>query len=241
METWQERTALILGESGLDRLRTSYVAVVGTGGVGAAASEMLVRAGVGRILLVDSDFFSLSNINRQLPALHSTVGFSKTEVLEKRLLDINPDLKVSLLKQYVNEDYFKQNPSVFDGIDYLVDAIDTLSPKIALIQYCLDRKLPLVSSMGSGAKMDVSSVRIADISKTYECPLAHMLRKRLHHLGIRSGFKAVFSIEKPAEGAIVLEESANKKSQVGTISYMPTVFGCACAQVVIEDLVQNIA
>lgn len=215
------------------RLRDARVTVVGVGGVGAAAAEMLTRAGVGHLTLIDSDTVSPGNINRQLLALNSTVGLPKVDVLRERLLDINPELDLQTLGQFISEDDMP-----IGHPDFVVDAIDTLSPKIALIQYCLRESVPLVSSMGSGAKMDATAVRVADISKTYECPLAHMLRKRLHKLGITSGFKAVFSAEKPMEGATVTEESRNKKSQVGTISYLPTVFGCVCAQVAIEHIVK---
>lgn len=231
--SWKERTELLLGQEAAGRLQDARVTVVGVGGVGAAAAEMLVRAGVGHVTLIDSDVVSLSNLNRQLIALNSTVGLPKVEVLRGRLLDINPELDLQIMETYVSEDAMP-----IGHPDYVVDAIDTLSPKIALIQYCLRENVPIVSSMGSGAKMDATAVRVADISKTYECPLAHMLRKRLHKLGIREGFKAVFSAEKPMEGATVNEESRNKKSQVGTVSYLPTVFGCVCAQVVIEHIVK---
>lgn len=231
--SWKERTELLLGQEAVGRLQDARVTVVGVGGVGAAAAEMLVRAGVGHVTLIDSDVVSLSNLNRQLIALNSTVGLPKVEVLRGRLLDINPELDLQIMETYVSEDAMP-----IGHPDYVVDAIDTLSPKIALIQYCLRENVPIVSSMGSGAKMDATAVRVADISKTYECPLAHMLRKRLHKLGIREGFKAVFSAEKPMEGATVNEESRNKKSQVGTVSYLPTVFGCVCAQVIIEHIVK---
>lgn len=227
---------MLVGDDGLSRLAAASVVVVGTGGVGAAAAEMLVRAGIGRLVIVDSDEVSLSNINRQTIAFHSTVGKSKLEVLGAKLLDINPSLELIKVPEYISEENI---PTIFDSfgrIDYVVDAIDTLSPKIALIQYCLGRGLRLVSSMGSGAKIDATSVRIADISKTYQCPLAHMLRKRLHKFGIKSGFKAVFSAEIPRRGSTVIEESRNKKSQVGTISYLPAVFGCVCAQAVLVEI-----
>ncbi len=231
---WKERTILLLGENGLDTLSRATVTVVGIGGVGAAAAEMLVRSGVGHIVLIDNDCVSESNINRQLPALHSTVGKYKTEVLSRRLLDINPELEIKVLNEYLTED----NMNNIAHPTFVIDAIDTLSPKIALIQYCLREHIPMVSSMGAGAKLDVTSVRIDDISKTRVCPLAHMLRKRLHKFGIKDGFQAVYSVEKPIESAVVIEESRNKKSQVGTISYLPTVFGCACAQVAIENIVK---
>ena len=228
-----------MGPEGLGRLRAAAVAVVGCGGVGAAAAEMLARASVGHIALIDSDCISESNINRQLPALHSTVGLSKTDVLVGRLKDINPDLDIVTVNDFLTEENVAEIiGGLFPGMDlYVVDAIDTLSPKIALIQYCLSKGVPMVSSMGAGAKFDATAVRGADISKTYECPLAHMLRKRLGRLGIRTGFQAVFSTEVPKKEAMILEPSRNKKSQVGTISYLPTVFGCVCAQTAIKHIV----
>ena len=236
--SWQQRTELLLGSDALGRLSRSRVCVVGVGGVGSLAAEMLARAGVGSLTLVDSDEVAPSNINRQIIALHSTLGQPKVEVLGRRLLDINPDLEIRLVKRFINEDFLRSDeaPGALLPADAVLDAIDTLSPKIALIQFCLQRGIPLVSSMGAGAKMDACSVRIADISLTHECPLARMLRKRLHKVGITEGFQAVFSVEKPAEGATVLQETQNKKSQVGTISYLPAVFGCACAQAVIQSL-----
>ena len=234
---WTLRTGMLLGEDGLERLSASRVAVVGVGGVGSAAAEMLTRAGVGHLVLIDSDTVSDTNRNRQIIALTSNVGRPKCEVLRERLKDINPEIDVQIVSDYISE----QNiPFIFDPLelDFVVDAIDTLSPKIALIQYCLGRGLQLVSSMGSGAKLDATAVRVGDISQTRQCPLAHMLRKRLHKLGIFEGFQAVYSIEEPRRDSVVLEESRNKKSQVGSISYLPVVFGCVCAQVVIGRIAE---
>lgn len=231
MEDWQERTAMLIGEEGLRRLAAAEITVVGVGGVGAYASEMLVRAGAGHISLVDSDTVGATNINRQLIALQSTVGRYKVDVLSSRLLDINPSLDVRVHPCYVNEGNI---PEIIGRPDIVVDAIDTLSPKIALIQHCLKNDIPLVSSMGSGAKFDVTRIRIADISATKMCPLAHMLRKRLHKFGITTGFTAVYSEEEPRKESTVIEESRNKKSQVGTISYLPAAFGCACAQAAVS-------
>ena len=241
MQDWQERTGMLLGEEGLDRLAAAHVIVVGAGGVGGFAAEMLARAGVGRLTVIDDDEVGRSNINRQLLALHSTVGKPKVEVLRDRLLDINPELDIRPVRTYVTEDLLLSEEAgalIPSDADFVIDAIDTLSPKIALIQYCLRHSLPLVSCMGSGAKTDATAVRIADISKTYQCPLAHMLRKRLHKLGIHSGFLAVFSSELPRKDSLTLEESRNKKSQVGTISYMPAVFGCVCAQAAIDGIIK---
>lgn len=239
---------MLVGEDGIARLSSARVAVIGVGGVGGYAAEMIVRAGVGHILILDSDEVSVSNRNRQLLALNSTVGRPKCQVLKERLLDINPDLDIVTVEKFiiaegaVPDSGFEDasgTPSQLLGayeFDYMVDAIDTLSPKLELIKYCLDRKIPLVSSMGAGAKFDVTKIRITDISKSFQCPLAHMVRKRLGKMGIRKGFKAVFSEEIADRSSIVLEAGRNKKSQVGTISYLPASFGCACAQAVITGL-----
>lgn len=239
VEAWKERTALLVGEDVLARFARSTVAVVGVGGVGAYAVEMLARAGVGSLILVDNDEFIDTNRNRQLPALKSTVGRSKVEVVRERVLDINPDCNVTAVPSYVEPDSVE---ALLGGyhIDFLVDAIDTLAPKLALINYCVTHGIALVSSMGSGAKFDITKIRIADVSKSFNCPLAYMVRKRLRReYGISRGFKVVFSEELPDENAIVPEEGRNKKSNVGTISYLPAAFGCACAQAVISYLREN--
>ena len=236
MDNWLERTELLLGEEKLDRLKRAHVLVVGLGGVGAYAAEMVARAGVGRMTIADADVVSPSNINRQLVALHSTIGRQKADILAERLRDINPAIELEVVNRYIRDE---ETYRLLDAApyDYVVDAIDTLSPKLALIAAALERRLPLVSSMGAGAKMDPTKLEIADISKTHHCPLAHMLRKRLHKLGIRSGFRAVFSPEPMREGAMILCEEQNKKSNVGTISYIPALFGIGCASVVIRGLI----
>jgi tRNA A37 threonylcarbamoyladenosine dehydratase len=235
MENWQERTVMLFGEEGAAKLRDARVAVIGVGGVGGFAAEALARAGVGHLLALDSDDVSETNRNRQILALSSTVGRPKCEVLRDRLLDINPELELVTVPEYITEENIA---TLLDPhrIDFLVDAIDTLSPKICLIQYCLSKGIPMVSSMGAGAKIDATAVRVADIAQTRMCPLAHMLRKRLHKLGIYFGFQAVFSVEEPRRDSVVLEESRNKKSQVGTVSYLPSVFGAVCAQVAIRHI-----
>ena len=233
---WLERTELLLGEEKLARLRMAHVLVVGLGGVGAYAAEMICRAGVGRMTIADSDRVAPSNINRQLVALTSTIGRDKSSILTDRLKDINPEIVLTVVNRYIRDE---QTDLLLDSarFDYVVDAIDTLSPKVALIKGALDRGFPLVSSMGAGAKTDPTLLEIKDISKSHHCPLAHMLRKRLHKIGIREGFHAVFSPEPVREGAMIIAEETNKKSNVGTISYMPAVFGCACASVVIRGLI----
>ncbi|MBR3589405.1 MAG: tRNA threonylcarbamoyladenosine dehydratase [Alistipes sp.] len=236
MNNWLERTELLLGEEKLARLRSANVLVVGVGGVGAYAAEMIVRAGVGRMTIADADKVSETNINRQLVALHSTVGREKCEVLAERLRDINPDIELKMVNRFIKD---SETDALLDSekFDYVVDAIDTLSPKLALIKGALERGIPLVSSMGAGAKTDPTLMEIKDIAKTHHCPLAHMLRKRLHKIGIKRGFRAVFSPEPVREGAMILCEEQNKKSNVGTISYIPALFGIGCASVVIRDLV----
>lgn len=236
MDNWLERTELLLGNEKLDILRRAHVLVVGVGGVGAYAAEMIARAGVGELTIADADVVGLSNINRQLVALHSTVGQQKCDILAARLRDINPELKLHIVNRFIKDD---QTDELLDSakFDYVVDAIDTLSPKLALIKGSLDRGIPLVSSMGAGAKTDPTLMEIKDIAKTHHCPLAHMLRKRLHKIGIKRGFRAVFSPEPIREGAMILCEEQNKKSNVGTISYIPALFGIGCASVVIRGLV----
>lgn len=236
MTNWLERTELLLGEEKLEILKNANILVVGVGGVGAYAAEMIVRSGVGRMTIADADKVSETNINRQLVALHSTVGREKCDILADRLKDINPELQLTVVNRFIKDD---ETDALLDSdkFDYVVDAIDTLSPKLALIKGALDRGIRIVSSMGAGAKTDPTLMEIKDIAKTHHCPLAHMLRKRLHKIGIKRGFWAVFSPEPVREGAMILCEEQNKKSNVGTISYIPALFGIGCASVVIRDLI----
>ncbi|MBE6507297.1 MAG: tRNA threonylcarbamoyladenosine dehydratase [Methanocorpusculum parvum] len=236
MTSWLERTELLLGREKLAVLKHAHVLVVGVGGVGAYAAEMIVRAGIGRMTIADADAVSESNINRQLIALHSTVGRGKCDVLSERLKDINPELEITCINRFITD---TETDALLDSakFDYVVDAIDTLAPKIALIKGTLDRGIPLVSSMGSGGKTDPARLEIADIAKTHHCPLARMVRGRLHKLGIESGFTAVFSAEQVRDGATILCDEQNKRSNIGTISYTPAMFGIGCASVVIRDLI----
>ena len=233
---WLERTTLLLGEEKLEQLRRAHVLVVGLGGVGAYAAEMIARAGVGRMTIADADTVSATNINRQLIALHSTIGLKKSDLMAERLRDINPDIDLTVINRFIKDD---ETDALLDSarFDFVVDAIDTLSPKLALIKGALDRGIPLVSSMGAGAKTDPTKMEICDISRTHHCPLAHMLRKRLHKIGIRKGFHAVFSPEPVREGAMILCEEQNKKSNTGTISYIPALFGIGCASIVVRSLI----
>lgn len=237
--SWLERTELLLGEEKLALLHQANVLVVGLGGVGAYAAEMIARAGVGRMTIADADTVSESNINRQLIALHSTIGREKSELMAEHLRDISPEIELQVINRFIKDD---ETDALLDSqsFDYVVDAIDTLSPKLALIKGALDRSIPLVSSMGAGAKTDPTKMEICDIAKTHHCPLAHMLRKRLHKIGIRSGFQAVFSPEPVREGAMILCNEQNKKSNTGTISYIPALFGIGCASVVIRGLINEL-
>lgn len=225
----------MIGPEGLEILRSSDVLVVGLGGVGSYAAEMICRAGVGRMTIVDGDRVQVTNRNRQLPALKSNEGNMKARVMAGRLKDINPDLELTVIEEYIKDD--RMIEILEAGFDYVVDAIDTLSPKVFLIYHSMKMKYKVVSSMGAGGKLDPLRVRIADISETTDCTLARILRKRLHRLGIREGFMAVYSDEVIDKSKVKeVEGEQNKKSVVGTVSYMPAAFGIACASVVIRGL-----
>lgn len=232
--TWLERSELLLGASNIEKLKHSKVLVCGLGGVGGAAAEQLARAGIGNLCIVDADAISKSNINRQIIATHNNIGKYKAEELKKRLLSINPELNIDARKIYLRDEILQS--TLLEGWDYVVDAIDTLSPKFHLLRTCYQNNIPVVSSMGSGGKSDPSKIKISDISESYNCGLARNLRKRLHRLGIFNGIKVVFSEELSDKESIIEEESTNKKSNSGTISYMPVIFGCFCASVVIRSI-----
>ena len=233
---WQQRTELLLGKDKMKRLRHAHVLVVGLGGVGAYAAEMICRAGVGRMTIVDADIVQPSNINRQLPALHSAVGRPKAEILAERFRDINPDLELTVLVEYLKDERI---PELLDSakFDFVVDAIDTVAPKCYLIYNVLQRRLPIVSSMGAGAKWDITQVRFADLWETYHCGLSKAVRKRLQKMGMKRKLPVVFSTEQADPKAVLLtEDEQNKKSTCGTVSYMPAVFGCYLAEYVIKRL-----
>ena len=232
---WQQRTCLLLGEEKMRRLAEARVLVVGVGGVGAYAAEMLCRAGVGELILVDADTVQPTNINRQLPATHASLGRPKVEVLAERFRDINPDIRLRILPVFLKDEAI---PALLDEEkpDFVVDAIDTLAPKCHLIAEALRRKLKIVSSMGAGAKSDITQVRFADISDTYHCGLSKAVRKRLQQMGVKRKLPVVFSTEQADRRAIILtDEEQNKKSTCGTVSYMPAVFGCYLAEYVIKN------
>lgn len=234
---WTDRTTLLYGEEKMERLQGAHVLIVGVGGVGAYAAEMLVRAGVGTLTMMDADTVNPTNINRQLCALHSTVDCPKVDVLAERFKDINPSLKIHSYAEFLEADKVTK---LLDEVrpDFIVDAIDTIAPKCALIMEALRRRISIVCSMGAGAKTDVAQIRFADLWSTYHCGLSKAVRNRLKAEGMKGRpVPVVFSEQQADMNAIlVVEGERNKKSTTGTVSYMPAVFGCYLAQYVLERL-----
>lgn len=232
---WNSRTQMLYTPQQCTSIEQTHVLIVGLGGVGAYVAEMLARAGLNKLTLVDADIIEESNLNRQLIALRSTLGRPKTEVLAERLKDINPEIQLHLMSTYLTPGDIS---SLLDSspFDFVVDAIDTLSPKVTLMEETFKRHIPIVSSMGSGGKTNSELVKIADISESNYCKLARMCRKRLHKRGIVKGITVVYSPEVVSRDLIVREEDVNKASTVGTISYMPAIFGCHLAAYVLNTL-----
>lgn len=233
---WNTRTELLFGKEQMDYLAGCHVLVVGLGGVGAYAAEQICRAGIGRMTIIDADTVNDSNINRQLPALHSTLGQPKAEVVAKRLLDINPELQLTVINEFLRDE---RTEEVLDAEKYhfIVDAIDSLSPKVYLMYHAYKRNIPIISSMGAGAKTDPSKIQIADLSKTTNCALAKAVRKRLRGMGINKGIPVVFSTEMANPDAVIeVENEECKRTTTGTVSYMPALFGCFLASYVIRQL-----
>ena len=234
MEHWYDRTETLLGPDALERLASAHVLVAGVGGVGGYAAEMLARTGVGHITIIDADDVAVSNINRQLIALHSTVGKSKVELFARRFRDINPDITVDARQENIEADTI---PELMSGhYDYVIDAIDTVAPKMALIIHCLRHKVPIISSMGAGGRIDPTRVGYFDISETREDGLARVVRQRLRKEGIRSGLKVVASTEAPRRYSIIPLDEANKRSSFGTIASIPAMFGIYLANHVVVKL-----
>jgi len=233
---WMQRTRLLVGEDGLDKLQNAHVLVVGLGGVGSYAAEALCRAGIGQLTIVDGDVVDPTNRNRQLQALSTTHGMSKASLMQERMLQINPYVKLNVIAEFQNPE--KMVLLLQQRFDYVIDAIDSITPKVNLIKTAKEMGLRIVSSMGAGGKMDPTKLKVVDFSKTYNCPMAHYLRKRLKAIGIKKGVKAVFSSELPDRKSIMKTDGSNfKKSAYGTISYIPAVFGMTCASVVIRDII----
>ncbi|SFM71505.1 tRNA A37 threonylcarbamoyladenosine dehydratase [Algoriella xinjiangensis] len=238
MAVWQERAELIFKKEGLETLKNSHVLIVGLGGVGSFAAEFITRAGVGKITIVDGDTVDITNINRQLPALHSTVGQHKIDVVGDRLMDINPELELIRINEFLSPE--RTLEIVSKEYDYIMDCIDSVTPKINLIIAAKRKKVKIVSCMGAGGKMLVSKVVVKDISKTIVCPLAKQIRKRLKKEKISKGIKAVFSTEEADETSLKLTDGKNyKKSFFGTNSYMPALFGLYAAETVIHYLLKK--
>jgi len=238
-KNWLERTELLIKEEGLEKLNKANVLVIGLGGVGSFAAEFLARAGVGNMTIVDGDTVDITNINRQLPALHSTVGQHKVEVVAERLLDINPKINLIKINEFLNPERMDE---VIDSskFDYILDCIDSVTPKLCLIKAAKRRKIKLISSMGAGGKTDPSKVMVRDISKTQNCFLARQIRKRLKKEKINKGFRCVFSNELQQEESLKMTDGANyKRSFYGTISYIPAIFGLYAAAEVINYLVKQ--
>jgi tRNA threonylcarbamoyladenosine dehydratase len=235
---WKCRTELLIGSGNVNLLQNAHILIAGVGGVGGYAAEQLCRAGVGKLTLIDSDTVQTSNRNRQIIALSSTQGIQKTEVIVSRLKDINPNLEIAIFNDFLDETNI---PKILEvKYDYIVDAIDTLTPKVTLLAESVRRGMKIVSSMGSGGKTDPSKIQVSDISGSSHCKFAYMIRKYLHRMGIDTGIRVVFSTEPvPKECIIVTDGSGNKRSVVGTISYMPAIFGCYCAAEVIRDLIKE--
>ena len=232
---WLERTELLIGREKLEKLNKANVMVAGLGGVGSWCAEMLARAGIGQLTIIDGDTVHPTNRNRQLHALQSTEGMPKSKLMAQRLRDINPEIKLHVFDKYFTGYDFDE--LLRTRYDYVVDAIDTLSPKVFLIRATLHNNLPLISSMGAGGKLDPDQIRMTDISESYHCTLARMVRKRLTKLGIKEGVEVLFSPEPIDPAAIVhTENEQNKKTTVGTISYMPAIFGMMAASRVIRSL-----
>ncbi len=232
---WLSRTELLIGKDNLNKLNDAHVLVVGMGGVGSFVAEFLCRSGIGEMTIVDGDVVDPTNRNRQLPALSSNHGQSKADIMGARLMDINPELKLHIIKEFIQPEMV--GALLHDKLDYVVDAIDSITPKITFIKAAYSRGMRLVSSMGAGAKMDPTQLKVTDISKTYMCPFAQQIRKNLKGAGIYKGIKVVFSPEEPVKESLMLTDGSNfKKSAYGTMSYLPATFGAVLASVVIRDL-----
>lgn len=237
--SWLSRTELLIGKEKLIALSKSHVLIVGLGGVGSYAAEFICRGGIGTMTIVDGDVVDPSNRNRQLPALATNHGQSKADIMAERLKAINPELTLHVIKTFINpeavEDILLAHP-----YDYIIDAIDSITPKLTFLKGAYEKKIPVISSMGAGAKLDPTMLRVVDISKTNICPFAQQVRKNLKKHGIYRGIKAVYSPEPPIKESLMLTDGRNyKKSAYGTISYLPATFGATCASVVIRDLMKT--
>ncbi len=233
---WDSRTELLLGKEKNECLKSSTVLVAGVGGVGSYAIEMLARAGVGNLVIIDDDVVKETNINRQIIATAKNVGTSKVQIMKERILEINPQASVLAIRDFIDEDNVGEFIRRFKP-NFVIDAIDSISPKIALIKYCIENNVKIISSMGAGGRLDPSKIQYADISKTTNCALARTVRERLKKQGIITGLPTVFSTEPvKKESIITVTDERNKCSTLGTVSYFPALFGCYLAAYVINNL-----
>ncbi len=238
MAKWQERAELLFKEEGINKLKNAKVLVVGLGGVGSFAAEFLARAGVGNMTIVDGDVVDITNINRQLPALHSTVGLPKVELMASRLFDINPEINLTSIKEFLSPERAKE--IVTPDYDYVLDCIDSITPKLNLIIAAKRKKIKVISNMGAGGKYEAAKVKVTDIKNTDYCPLAKVVRKRLKKEGISRGVKVVYSYERPDESSVKITDGTNfKKSFYGTNSWMPCLFGLHAAETVVKYLLKK--
>ena len=236
--SWLERTALLVQDEGLERLKKANILVVGLGGVGSYAAEFIARAGVHKMTIVDGDFFDETNKNRQLPALDSTIGQSKAKVLAARLRDINKDIEITVLEEFLSPD--RAYEIVTREFDYVLDCIDSITPKVNLIVAARRKKVKIISAMGAGGKLDVTKIKIKDISQTKNCTMARVLRKRLKERKVNKGVKAVYSEEMQISESFKRTDGTNfKKSYYGTISYMPAAFGLQAAAHVLNFILKD--
>jgi len=236
--SWLERTALLVQDEGLERLKKANILVVGLGGVGSYAAEFIARAGVHKMTIVDGDFFDETNKNRQLPALDSTIGQSKAKVLAARLRDINKDIEITVLEEFLSPD--RAYEIVTREFDYVLDCIDSITPKVNLIVAARRKKVKIISAMGAGGKLDVTKIKIKDISQTKNCTMARVLRKRLKERKVNKGVKAVYSEEMQISESVKRTDGTNfKKSFYGTISYMPAAFGLQAAAHVLNFILKD--
>lgn len=235
--SWLSRSALLVGNDGIEKLQHKHVLVIGLGGVGSFAAEFICRSGVGEMTIVDGDVVDPSNRNRQLPALATNHGVSKVEIMRERLLAINPELKLNVINSFLTPDKCKE--IMESRYDYVMDCIDSVMPKMTLLSSALEKNIPIVSSMGAGGKVDPTKLRITFLPDTYQCVFASYVRKRLNKLPNLNRVKAVFSTEEVKRDSLILTDGSNfKRSAYGTISYLPAAFGGACASVVIRDLLE---
>jgi tRNA threonylcarbamoyladenosine dehydratase len=234
--SWLQRTQLLVGEERLMRLVNAHVLVVGLGGVGSFAAEFIARSGVGKMTIVDGDTVDPTNRNRQLPALATNHGQPKADIMEARLRAINPEIELTVVKDFMVPE--KMQELLTQRYDYVVDAIDSLMPKLKLLSTAYYNNQRIVSSMGAGGKLDPTRIQVADLSKTHNDRLAFYVRKRLRKFNIHSGIKAVFSPEPNVPDSLMFTDGSKfKRSAFGTVSYLPAAFGGACASVVIRDIV----